>query len=97
QLGDALARRRQRLERTLQERRADTGAADGDHAQRLVSVPELRALAERARVESGDVAGEVEVPLGPLADRGQVRAEALVDDVLGVADEDRPVADARVA
>ena len=37
------------------------------------------------------------MPLGPVADRRQVRAEALGDDVVGVADEDRPVADAVVA
>ena len=35
--------------------------------------------------------------LGPVPDRGQLAAEAVGDDVVGVADEDRTVADPRVA
>ena len=35
--------------------------------------------------------------LGPVADHRQVGPERVADDVVGVADEDRPVADARVA
>ena len=55
------------------------------------------AVAEAGRVEAGDVAGEVEVLLGPLADRGQAGAEAVGHDVLRIADEDRAVAHPRVA
>ena len=79
---------------------ADARAADGDDAHPLVrAVAELgsqrAAVAELRRVEAGDVAGEAEVLLGPLADRRQPRPERVGDDVVGVADEDRPVAHAR--
>ena len=53
--------------------------------------PNLSGPAVRRRVEAGDVAGEVEVRLGPLPDAGQPRPERVGDDVIGVADEDRAV------
>jgi hypothetical protein len=81
----------------VQERGTDARAADGDDAQRLVAVAERRAIDGRARVEARDVAGEPVVALRPLADDREVRAEARVDHVLRVADEDRAVADAREA
>ena len=37
------------------------------------------------------------MPLGPFADRRQVRAKPVGDNVVGIADEDRPVADSRVS
>ena len=55
------------------------------------------AVGELGGVEAGDVAGEVVVLLGPVADRREAGAERVGDDVVGLADEDRPVADARVA
>lgn len=81
---------------------AHPGAADGDDADLLVwAVAQLgaqrRAVGERRGVEAGDVAGEVVVGLRPLADQRQAGAERVGHDVVGVADEDRPVADARVA
>ena len=64
-------------------------------------VPELRpqalAVGDLSRVEPGDVAGEVVVRLGPFPDRRQPGAEGVRDDVVGLADEDRPVADRRPA
>ncbi len=60
------------------------------------SARSARALAEVGGVEAGDVAGEVEVPLGPVADHRQLGAEALGDDVLGVADEQREIAHVRM-
>ena len=80
----------------------DAAATDGDDAHQLVVVvAELvapgRDLVRRRRCEPGDVAGEREVLLGPVADRGQLGAEAVGDDVVGVADEDRPVPDPRVS
>ena len=77
---------------------ADAGAADGDDAHALVVAvaelgAQLGAIAEVGGVEAGDVAGEVEVAFGPVADHRQLRAEALGDDVIGVADEQRQVAD----
>ncbi len=56
-----------------------------------------RTVGELRGVEAGDVAGEVEVLLGPLANRGQPRTEQVRDDVVGLTDEDRPVAHPRVA
>ena len=64
-----------RVEHPAQQRRAHARAADGHHAQRLPlvvaqpSVPQLVAVAEGGGVEARDVAGEVEVRLGPLPDR----------------------------
>ncbi len=81
---------------------ADAGSADGDDAHPLVgAVAELGAqrlaVGELGRVEAGDVAGELEVRLGPLADRRQVGPERVGHDVVGIADEDRAVAEAPVA
>ena len=82
---------------------ADAGAADGDDADLLVgAVAELGAqrvaVGELCRVEAGDVAGEVEVLLGPVADQraGPGRSESGTMSS-AVADEDRPVPDPRVA
>ena len=55
------------------------------------------AVDEVGRVEPGDVTGELEVGLGPVADPGKVFAERVGHDVVGVADEDRPVAQASIA
>ena len=57
---------------------------------------QLLPVGELRRVEAGHVAGEVEVLLGPVADRRKVGAEALRNDVVGVADEQRPVPKAPV-
>ena len=54
---------------------------------------QLGALAEVGRVEAGHVAGEVEVAFGPVANHRQLRPEPLGDDVVGVAHEQRQVAD----
>ena len=59
-------------------------------------VPQRLPVGELRRVEAGHVAGEVEVLLGPVADRREVGAEAVRNDVVGVADEQRPVAHAPV-
>ena len=61
------------------------------------SRPQAPAVSDRRGVEPGDVAGEVVVRLRPLADRRQPGAEGVRDDVVGLADEDRPVADRRPA
>ena len=50
-------------------------------------------LDQRRRVEPGQIAAEREVLLGPFPDRAQTRAEVVGHDVVGVTDEDRPVAD----
>ena len=86
-----------------EQRLADAGAADGDDHDALVRLVAelaaqlLAALDERRRVEPGDVAAERVVALGPVADRRQPRPEVVGHDVVGVADEDRPVAQAREA
>ena len=84
-----------------QQVRADARPADGDDAHALViAVAELgaqpAALAEVGGIEAGDVAGEVEVAFGPIADHRQLRPEPLGHDVLRVADEQRQVAHVRV-
>ena len=77
---------------------ADSRAAHRHDADALVGpVAEQFAVAEPARVETGDVAGEVVVLLGPVADWRQPWAERVRDDVVGVADEDGAVTDPRVA
>ena len=68
---------RERRDHPPQEVAADAGAADGDDADLLVlAVAELGsergAVGELLGVEAGDVAGEGEVLLGPVADPGQV-------------------------
>ncbi len=60
-------------------------------------VPQRLAVGEVGRVEAGHVAGEVVVLARPVADQRQVRAEAVGHDVVEVADEERPVAQAREA
>ena len=56
------------------------------------------AVAEVGRVEAGDVAGEVVVRArSSRGSPGRPGPKRVRDDVVGVADEDRPVADPRVA
>src|SRR4029077_1948005 len=80
---------------------AHARAAHGDYADRLLlavaelatqrsTVPQLR------RVEARYVAGEVEVPLGPIADHRQIAAQRARHDVLRVAHEQGSVTDLRV-
>ena len=102
QLGHRSFGQREGVDDPAQERGADAGAADGHHADLLVGVvaealAQLLAVAEGGGVEAGDVAGEVVVGLGPVPDGWEVRAEGVGDDVVGVADEDGPVAQAGVA
>ena len=85
----------------VEERPPDATAADGNDAHQLIRlVTELgapcRHLLRRGRREPGDVAREREVLLGPVADRRQLTAEPIRHDVIGLADEDRPIADPRV-
>jgi hypothetical protein len=76
------------------------GTAGRDDADLLVvAVGELgaqaRAVGGLGGVESSDVAGEPEMLARPVGDRRQTGPEALGDQVLGVADEDRSVAQPR--
>ena len=102
QLRDASFRFRERGGDSLQQVDSDSGTAGRDDAHLLVGpVAELGAeriaIGDLSRVEAGDVAGELEALLGPVADRRETGAERPRDDVVGIADEDRPVAQARVA
>ena len=77
---------------------ADAGAADGHDADLLLVCvaqlgAQLGAIAQVRGIKAGDVAGEVIVALGPVADHRQPGPEALGDDVIGVAHEQREVAD----
>ena len=81
---------------------ADARAADGDDADLLVrGIAELGtkrlAVGEVSGVEAGRVAREVVVLLGPVADQRQAGTESVGDDVVGVADVERAVAEAREA
>ena len=81
---------------------AHARATDGDDADALVGpVAKLGAdrlaVGEGGGIEAGDVAGEVVVALGPVADRRQIAAKRVGHDVVGIADEDGAVADAAVA
>ena len=84
-----------------QQRLAHARSADGHDHDPLVGpvaelAPELLAgLDQRCRVEARDVAAERVVALGPIADVGQVGTEVVGHDVVGLADEDRAVADPR--
>jgi hypothetical protein len=72
---------------------ADARAADGDDAHAfVVAVAERAAVGWLGWVEAGDVAGEVVVLAGPVADGRQSVAEGIGNDVVGVADEDGAVA-----
>ena len=98
--GTLLARQRQRLDHALQQRRADARAADRDDAERLLAVAQLGAQRgavgrDGPRVEARDVARELVVALASTRGSPAGRGRTLVrDDVVGVADEDRAVADA---
>ena len=74
----------------------DARPADGDQADHLVGAvaePVAQLVAARGvRSLAHDVAGEVEVLLGPVARGRQARAERQVHDVVGVADEHGAVA-----
>ncbi len=90
------------LDYASQQALTDPGAADCDDADAFIGpVAQLCAhgLApiSRQRRGVGDVAAEAEVALGPVADLRQSRAEAAGNDVVGLADEDRAVPNARVA
>ena len=95
--GNAPLRLREGGGGALQEVEPGRRAAGRDEADLLAGrVAELGAqrvaVGDLGRVEAGDVAGEAEVLLGPVADRGQAGAERLGHEVVGVADEDRAVA-----
>src|SRR5438270_14068785 len=73
---------------------ADTRATNGDHTHQLiVAIVELAAncaaVSELRWVKAGDITREAEVPLRPVANHRQFRAESLRDDVLWVAHEER--------
>ena len=81
---------------------ADARSPDADDAHPFVlAVAELGAqrlaVGNSGPSKPGDIPGEVEVLLGPLADQRHIGAEPVWDDVLAVADEDRTVAQPRVA
>jgi hypothetical protein len=98
ELGHPLLRLRERGDHAPQQVPADPRAPDGHDADLLVvAVPECLAVAERCRVEPRHVAGEVVVLLGPFADQRQVGPERVRHDVVRIADEHGPVADAREA
>ena len=93
-------RLRERLDHPPQQVTADARAADGDDADLLARpVAELGAqlLAVGDGLEPGHVAGEVVVLLRPVADPREAVPERVRDDVVGIADEDGPVADPREA
>ncbi len=78
---------------------AHARSADRDDAHPLVRpIAELfaqaRALPEGLRMLADDIAGEIEMLRHPVAHRRQILAERQRHDVLGRADEDRPVAHA---
>ena len=81
---------------------ADPGSANRHDADLLVGTvpegfPDRRAVRKRGRVEARHVAGEIEVLLGPFANDGQIGAEALRHDVIGISDEDGSIAYAWIA
>ena len=87
---------RERLDHPAEEMPAHARPADGDDADLLARpVPELgpQLLPVGDGLEPGHVAGEVVVLLGPVADPREAVPERVGDDVVGVADEHRPVAD----
>src|SRR5215211_1441368 len=89
---DALLRGRERLDDTLQKRGPHAGPADCGNADLFVlAVAKRLPVAELPGIEAGDIAREVVVLLGPLADQRQVGPEPVGDDVLRVPDEDGPV------
>ena len=100
QLGDLLLGVRERVGDAAQQRPADPRPADGHHAHALVgpvAQPLAQGLPVGHRRRTGDVTREREVRGRPLPHAGQARPERVLDEVVGVADEDRPVAHPRVA
>ena len=78
----------ERRDHAAQQIRPDSRAADSHDAYALVGRvaklrPQLAAVAERGGVKAGDVAGELEVRLGPVTDQRQAGAEPVGDDVVG--------------
>ena len=87
---------RERLDHTAEQVPAHARPADGDDADLLARpVAELgpQLLPVGDGLEPGHVAGEVVVLLRPVADPREAVPERVGDDVVGVADEHRPVAD----
>ena len=83
QVGDALLRLGVRVDDAAQQVSSHARPADGHDADTLViAVAELPAVTELARIEAGDVAGEVVVLLRPVADQRQVGTEGIGDDVV---------------
>ena len=102
QFGDEALRRGEPGDHPAQKIGTDARAADRDDAHALTgevaeSSAEGLAVGGSRWFKAGHVAGEAVVLFGPVPDRGHVGPEALRDGVLGVTDEDGPVANARVA
>ena len=102
QLGHLTLHRREGIGDVAQQWRADGRAADRGDDELLVAAVAVAsaqriAVGERVRVERQGVAGEGEVAPGPVADPRQAGTERQLGDVFRVADEDRPVADPRIA
>ena len=100
--GTSILRLGERGDHTPQEVSPHARPTDGDDAHLLgVPVAELGTqplpVSELAGVEARDVPGKGEVLLGPVPDQRELGAERIGDDVVGVSDEDRPIADARKA
>src|SRR6185312_10466396 len=96
QLGHGLLGQRVGRHNLVEERPADSAAADGDDAdQFVIAVPQLgterRHLVRLGWGEASDIPGVGEMPRGPVPDGWQVPAEGARHDVLVVPDEDGPV------
>src|ERR1700748_2139158 len=83
-----------RLDDAAEQVCSDPGATHGHDAHLVVAAvaefgPDRLAVCDVDGIKAADVvAGKVEVSLGPAPDRGQVRSEAIGDDVVWRADED---------
>ena len=87
--GNLRSRERVGVDHAAEEMPADARSADADDADPLVlAVAQLGAkrfaVGERCGVESGHVAGEVEVLLGPIADQRQIGPEPVGDEISGL-------------
>ena len=89
------------LQNPLDQMRADTGAADGTIQTRSRActqpVPQFGSAAECIGMLADDIAREIKVLWNPVAHHRQVLAEGHRDHVFGIADEDRVVAQRRMA